>query len=915
VESSYGKVVMPKENLMDSSSGEIQSIIAQIRNFSPEKPIRNAVIYFWESHTDKNNDPRKIYATIDLIYREFDLSACEKYEVRTGYLSRYNFLSKPIDESSQKEKEEAIIKGKQQQNEWIDRCKPELPGFKIKDWRECIFKDENPFLEGCVELVREKIKDNGEFENAVASSVNDFAQKYGTNVSNGQRYIIEEVSWMLTLPLLHSDRPIYLVHVDAANEAVDAMFHHFPNLKKAVRWLSPRFNTVVFKNVYDFLLDYRNGKHTGYSYAIENSAATKDLKREAVQEETKTSRNPLLSVFEYTNAERNLLRSIIGKLPGHVYWTNEENVYLGCNDGQAQLLKLKSREEIIGKTNYDFHSKEEAEKINQINKEVMKSGISYEGDESSSTESGGCRSYVSNKRPLYDPFGKIIGLLGVSIDITDRKRAEELETQNKVQRKINRLAEQVFHDIQTPLQTLSMILEVNKNLPEKAQAAFQDSVNNIKKILQVFLEYSTGKDVSVDFRPILVSKILADILDQKEIQYKDRRVKFQYLFDPSARFSFIYGRDVNFERMISNIINNSVEACETKDGIIKLVLSADDDSVKITIQDNGKGMPSEIVEKLMKNESVSSTKECGYGIGMPQIQDTLQELNGTQVIESTQNVGTKIMLTIPRYEKLWWETEKIDIRRGQIVVIVDDDVGIHGKWKERLGKYTPGISLKFFREGQAAVDFINTCGRREDVFLLSDYELRNQPLNGLDVIQKSGIGRHQSILVSEHYGSKGIEKKSRGVWAAGGVLPKEFINDVRIVFEGMKVGNLSFEKVDVIMLDDEKFFVNLLSDVLRSSGLVVDIYYDPRTLKENLSKYSCETRIIIDNWFDGKEDGDVLANLLSEKGFKNLCVLTGLVLDSMCLKYPDGTKFISKGSDNCEAQILDWCKRRCRVIS
>lgn len=103
--------------------------------------------------------------------------------------------------------------------------------------------------------------------------------------------------------------------------------------------------------------------------------------------------------------------------------------------------------------------------------------------------------------------------------------------------------------------------------------------------------------------------------------------------------TFIHGNALNFERMMSNIINNTVEAFDEKQGIVNVSFTTDENSVKIIIDDNGKGMLPETANKLMRGESVSTTKKTGYGIG-------------TQLIESTINIGTKIILTIPKSDKI-----------------------------------------------------------------------------------------------------------------------------------------------------------------------------------------------------------------------------------------------------------------------
>jgi hypothetical protein len=87
-----------------------------------------------------------IQATIDLIYKNFNLETCEKYEVYTGYLSRWNYMHKNFDEISQEEIEQSIKKGYEEQDIWLKRCQPDLANFMPKDWKDCISEKENPYV-------------------------------------------------------------------------------------------------------------------------------------------------------------------------------------------------------------------------------------------------------------------------------------------------------------------------------------------------------------------------------------------------------------------------------------------------------------------------------------------------------------------------------------------------------------------------------------------------------------------------------------------------------------------------------------------------------------------------------------------------------------------------------------------------
>jgi hypothetical protein len=225
--------------------------------------------------------------------------------------------------------------------------------------------------------------------------------------------------------------------------------------------------------------------------------------------------------------------------------------------------------------------------------------------------------------------------------------------------------------------------------------------------------------------------------------------------------------------MMSNIINNSVESFDEEKGIIKIGFSANGGNVKITIQDTGKGMPPETVEKLMKG---------GFGIGTTQIRDTINELKGKQLIESSQNVGTKITLTIPKSNNPQWFLKKITLNKGDTVVILDDDVSMHGLFKKILEPYSGDISLKFFKNGQETVDFISSFEEKNRLVLLTDYELRKQELNGLSVIEKSVVDSAKTILVTSIYNRKEIQEKAESSGVK--ILPKSLLEDVEIILSG-----------------------------------------------------------------------------------------------------------------------------------
>lgn len=116
------------------------------------------------------------------------------------------------------------------------------------------------------------------------------------------------------------------------------------------------------------------------------------------------------------------LSNIVLNMPGHVYWKDISGVYLGCNDKQAQSLGFKKGTDIVGKTDYDLPWGEGiADKFRENDSRIVSTGIT-EITEEPSVMDGGKVIVLSQKTPLKDKNGKIYGVLGISIDITELKK-------------------------------------------------------------------------------------------------------------------------------------------------------------------------------------------------------------------------------------------------------------------------------------------------------------------------------------------------------------------------------------------------------------------------------------------------------------------------------------------------------------
>lgn len=497
----------------------------------------------------------------------------------------------------------------------------------------------------------------------------------------------------------------------------------------------------------------------------------------------------LLERIKRLEDERRLLLGIIGRLPGHVYWLNLEGNYLGCNDQQARDFGLASRDEVVGKSNYDLFPKYEADDIVKVNESVMQSGQQYEGEEIVSTD-GESRCFLSRKVPLRDPAGKVLGLLGISMDVTERKRAEELTFENRVQESQLKTSNdfcdfirQAAHDLASPLCVLESTLNSCHELSQKHVETLRSVVSDIRGIADMLsTRFRSEEDRSHDMKEqsLLVHLMLEHIVSNKRSEYRNDAVNFSYYCQKGLEFAAMLCDPLNFRRSVSNIINNAVDALKYRTGNVTVALSGDDNELHISIEDSGVGMSVEMVNKIRSQLKVISTKQNGNGVGLAQLYYTIKKYNGKLGLTSSEEHGTKFTLTFKRVPLPKYIADGLTLKKGTTLLILDDVTSMFEEWRNILQKFGDEIDVKYFVDGNDVLEFIEEFDEKEKLFFLSDFFLQSQPKNGLTVILESGIKR-QSMLVTSFYCNKKIFDcaEESGIR----VLPKRLIDiaDIRVV--------------------------------------------------------------------------------------------------------------------------------------
>lgn len=209
------------------------------------------------------------------------------------------------------------------------------------------------------------------------------------------------------------------------------------------------------------------------------------------------------------------------------------------------------------------------------------------------------------------------------------------------------MTKQVAHDINSPLSALNMIGQ-HITMTDEVRDVYIGAVSRIVNISRNLLEESKAQPNGV----ISISKTIELIVREKKEEYKLTEVSFS--FKGPNRPIYAKGNEIEFVRMMSNIINNAIESYKPNvSPMISIVVSHAKNKIQITVSDTGSGIPKNLLSRIGeygfsfgKKESVS-----GSGLGIFSAIKSIERWGGSLQINSEENAGTSVILTLLNVDK------------------------------------------------------------------------------------------------------------------------------------------------------------------------------------------------------------------------------------------------------------------------
>jgi signal transduction histidine kinase len=209
----------------------------------------------------------------------------------------------------------------------------------------------------------------------------------------------------------------------------------------------------------------------------------------------------------------------------------------------------------------------------------------------------------------------------------------------------NEIARQVAHDIRSPLTALLSLSKTNLDSPEQKQL-LEAVIKRITSIADDLLTKS--REESGDMGPgKSINEIIKEIVAEKRIEFSTlENISISEVVDENRR-AVLCGGAVDIKRVLSNLINNSVEAT-VNENRIHVSAMVSHSQTQIMISDLGAGIPEAILEKL--NAEVAepvTTKKSGNGMGIASAKSAIRSCGGSMTIRSRLGEGTLIDIRLP----------------------------------------------------------------------------------------------------------------------------------------------------------------------------------------------------------------------------------------------------------------------------
>ena len=339
---------------------------------------------------------------------------------------------------------------------------------------------------------------------------------------------------------------------------------------------------------------------------------------------------------------------LLDTIPNPIYYKNVEGKFLGCNTSFTSLVNC-SRDEVIGKTAFDFFPLPIATKNTLIDQELLNTFSTSTSEFTFYTTSNEMKHIILNKAVYKNIDGSVGGIVCIMDDMTERTQQRQFLIQQSKLAEMGDMIAAIAHQWNEPLVELSALVQdietsylLNELKDNDVKSFVNDSMVQIKYMSKTLSDFRNFLKPSTKKVLFSISKALNEINEiiGKQVFYSNINMNFNY--KNKNEELLIYGYENEFKQVLLNIINNAKNKIVEKNlplnkkGEININIQRCENCNMIEIIDDAGAIDEKIINSIF--EPYFTTKENGMGLGLYMAKIIIEDkMKGTISVRNDKN--------------------------------------------------------------------------------------------------------------------------------------------------------------------------------------------------------------------------------------------------------------------------------------